>query len=30
MLLVRVVEVSVLEPDVPLAQTLLSHPSYLK
>ncbi|KAF5921000.1 hypothetical protein HPG69_005577, partial [Diceros bicornis minor] len=30
MLVVRVVEVSVLEPDVPLPQTLLSHPSYLK
>uniref|UniRef100_A0A9L0REL9 Post-GPI attachment to proteins 6 n=1 Tax=Equus caballus TaxID=9796 RepID=A0A9L0REL9_HORSE len=30
MLVVRVVEVSVLEPDVPLPQNLLSHPSYLK
>ncbi|XP_028340064.1 post-GPI attachment to proteins factor 6 isoform X5 [Physeter macrocephalus] len=30
MLVVRVVEVSILEPDVPLPQTLLSHPSYLK
>ncbi|XP_059010043.1 post-GPI attachment to proteins factor 6 isoform X2 [Mustela lutreola] len=30
MLVVRTVEVSILEPDVPLPQTLLSHPSYLK
>ncbi|XP_032316571.1 LOW QUALITY PROTEIN: post-GPI attachment to proteins factor 6 [Camelus ferus] len=30
MLVVRVVEVSILEPDVPLPQTLLHHPSYLK
>lgn len=30
MLVTRVVEVSILEPDVPLPQTLLSHPSYLK
>ncbi|MEJ1287559.1 transmembrane protein 8 (five membrane-spanning domains) [Cricetulus griseus] len=30
MLAMRVVEVSILEPDVPLPQTLLSHPSYLK
>ncbi|XP_052614792.1 post-GPI attachment to proteins factor 6 isoform X2 [Peromyscus californicus insignis] len=30
MLALRVVEVSILEPDVPLSQTLLSHPSYLK
>uniref|UniRef100_A0A8C9BHH6 Post-GPI attachment to proteins 6 n=1 Tax=Phocoena sinus TaxID=42100 RepID=A0A8C9BHH6_PHOSS len=30
MLVVRVVEVSILDPDVPLPQTLLSHPSYLK
>uniref|UniRef100_A0A494B963 Post-glycosylphosphatidylinositol attachment to proteins 6 n=1 Tax=Mus musculus TaxID=10090 RepID=A0A494B963_MOUSE len=30
MLVMRVVEVSTLEPDVPLPQTLLSYPSYLK
>jgi hypothetical protein len=30
MLVMRVVEVSILEPDVPLPQTLLSYPSYLK
>ncbi|XP_070267778.1 post-GPI attachment to proteins factor 6-like [Myotis yumanensis] len=30
MLVVRVVEVSILEPDTPLPQTLLSQPSYLK
>ncbi|XP_077931166.1 post-GPI attachment to proteins factor 6 isoform X2 [Halichoerus grypus] len=30
MLVVRAVEVFILEPDVPLPQTLLSHPSYLK
>ncbi|XP_059934793.1 post-GPI attachment to proteins factor 6 isoform X4 [Mesoplodon densirostris] len=30
MVVVRVVEVSILEPDVPLPQTLLSYPSYLK
>nr|KAF6442645.1 hypothetical protein HJG63_019566 [Rousettus aegyptiacus] len=30
MLVMRVVEVSILEPNVPLPQTLLSHPSYLK
>lgn len=30
MLAMRVVEVSILEPDVPLPQTLLSHASYLK
>uniref|UniRef100_A0A0G2JV00 Post-GPI attachment to proteins 6 n=1 Tax=Rattus norvegicus TaxID=10116 RepID=A0A0G2JV00_RAT len=30
MLVMRVVEVSILEPDIPLPQTLLSHPSYLK
>ncbi|XP_036873355.2 post-GPI attachment to proteins factor 6-like isoform X2 [Manis javanica] len=30
MLVVRVVEVSILEPDMPLLQTLLSRPSYLK
>lgn len=30
MLALRVVEVSILEPDVPLSQTLISHPSYLK
>nr|XP_051698107.1 post-GPI attachment to proteins factor 6 isoform X3 [Oryctolagus cuniculus] len=30
MLITRVVEVSIVEPDVPLPQTLLSHPSYLK
>ncbi|CAD7683327.1 unnamed protein product [Nyctereutes procyonoides] len=30
MLVVRAVEVSILEPDVPLPQTLRSHPSYLK
>lgn len=30
MVVVRVVEVSILEPDVPLPQTLVSHPSYLK
>ncbi|XP_008587590.1 PREDICTED: transmembrane protein 8A [Galeopterus variegatus] len=30
MLVMRVVKVSVMEPDVPLLQTLLSHPSYLK
>ncbi|XP_028612315.1 post-GPI attachment to proteins factor 6 [Grammomys surdaster] len=30
MLVMRVVEVSILEPDVPLPQTLLSNPSYLK
>ncbi|KAI5932708.1 Post-GPI attachment to proteins factor 6 [Manis javanica] len=30
MLVVRVVEVSILEPDVPLLQTLLSRPSCLK
>lgn len=30
MLVVRAVEVSILEPDVPLPQTLLSYPSYLK
>ncbi|XP_045849336.1 post-GPI attachment to proteins factor 6 isoform X3 [Meles meles] len=30
LLVVRTVEVSILEPDVPLPQTLLSHPSYLK
>ncbi|KAL2766671.1 post-GPI attachment to proteins factor 6 precursor [Daubentonia madagascariensis] len=30
MLVMRVVEVSIVEPDVPLPQTLHSHPSYLK
>ncbi|XP_066131533.1 post-GPI attachment to proteins factor 6 isoform X2 [Saccopteryx bilineata] len=30
MLVVRVVEVSILEPDIPFPQTLLTHPSYLK
>lgn len=30
MLVMRVVEVSILEPDVPFPQTLLSHASYLK
>lgn len=30
MLVVRVVEVSILEPNTPFPQTLLSHPSYLK
>lgn len=30
MLVMRVVEVSILQPDVPLPQTLLSYPSYLK
>ncbi|XP_004403139.1 PREDICTED: transmembrane protein 8A [Odobenus rosmarus divergens] len=30
MLIVRAVEVFILEPNVPLPQTLLSHPSYLK
>uniref|UniRef100_A0A452V650 Post-glycosylphosphatidylinositol attachment to proteins 6 n=1 Tax=Ursus maritimus TaxID=29073 RepID=A0A452V650_URSMA len=30
MLVVRAVEVFILEPDVPLPQTLLDHPSYLK
>ncbi|XP_054311206.2 post-GPI attachment to proteins factor 6 [Pongo pygmaeus] len=30
LLVTRVVEISILEPDVPLPQTLLSHPSYLK
>ncbi|GAB5583279.1 post-GPI attachment to proteins factor 6 isoform X2 [Prionailurus iriomotensis] len=30
MLVLRAVEVFILEPDVPLPQTLLSHPSYLK
>nr|XP_021553655.1 transmembrane protein 8A [Neomonachus schauinslandi] len=30
MLVVRAVEVFILEPNVPLPQTLLSHPSYLK
>ncbi|XP_063473088.1 post-GPI attachment to proteins factor 6 isoform X3 [Symphalangus syndactylus] len=30
LLVTRVVEISIMEPDVPLPQTLLSHPSYLK
>ncbi|KAM5131592.1 post-GPI attachment to proteins factor 6 isoform 3-T3 [Callospermophilus lateralis] len=30
MLVMRAMEVSILEPDVPLPQTLLSHPNYLK
>nr|XP_021530781.1 LOW QUALITY PROTEIN: transmembrane protein 8A [Aotus nancymaae] len=30
MLVKRVVEISIVEPDVPLPQTLVSHPSYLK
>ncbi|XP_021563292.1 transmembrane protein 8A, partial [Carlito syrichta] len=30
MLVTRVAEVSIMEPDMPLLQTLLSHPSYLK
>lgn len=30
MLAMRVIEISILKPDVPLPQTLLSHPSYLK
>lgn len=30
LLVTRVVEISVMEPDVPLPHTLLSHPSYLK
>lgn len=30
MLVMRVVEVFILEPDIPFPQTLLSHPSYLK
>uniref|UniRef100_G3QMY9 Post-GPI attachment to proteins 6 n=2 Tax=Gorilla gorilla gorilla TaxID=9595 RepID=G3QMY9_GORGO len=30
LLVMRVVEISIMEPDVPLPQTLLSHPSYLK
>lgn len=30
MLVVRVVEMSILEPDVPLPVVLLSQPSYLK
>ncbi|XP_040829587.1 post-GPI attachment to proteins factor 6 isoform X3 [Ochotona curzoniae] len=30
LLVTRVIEFSIMEPDVPLAQTLFSHPSYLK
>uniref|UniRef100_G1R9F1 Post-GPI attachment to proteins 6 n=1 Tax=Nomascus leucogenys TaxID=61853 RepID=G1R9F1_NOMLE len=30
LLVTRVVKISIMEPDVPLPQTLLSHPSYLK
>ncbi|KAL4676548.1 hypothetical protein H8959_010693 [Pygathrix nigripes] len=30
LLVTRVVEISIMEPDVPLPHTLLSHPSYLK
>ncbi|XP_023369533.1 post-GPI attachment to proteins factor 6 isoform X2 [Otolemur garnettii] len=30
MLVIRVVKISIVEPDMPLPQTLLSHPSYLK
>ncbi|XP_053410901.1 post-GPI attachment to proteins factor 6 isoform X2 [Nycticebus coucang] len=30
MLVIRVVKTSIVEPDMPLPQTLLSHPSYLK